>query len=116
MIMLYGPGGTGKSHSVMAIQGEFRKKGRKLPVLSISVGSMLDKYVPAEISFCSIFAPIHFVHLFRRYIGESEKRVAAMMSLSKKLAPCLLVLEEVDSVFQVGFFIIVFPFNSNFQF
>jgi len=34
------------------------------------------------------------------YVGEGEKNVSAMFSLARKLAPCVIFLDEVDSIFR----------------
>lgn len=75
IILLYGPGGTGKSFAYQSLQGHLHQMDWKMPIFVLSASSMEDKY-----------------------IGESQKRVAAWFSMCKKQAPCIMVMEEIDSV------------------
>lgn len=74
-MLLFGPGGTGKSLAYRALQGELAARGWEVPIFVLSSSSMEDKY-----------------------IGESQKRIEAWFSMARKQAPCILVMEEVDSV------------------
>jgi SpoVK/Ycf46/Vps4 family AAA+-type ATPase len=70
-ILFYGPPGTGKTLLCRAIANQLQSR-----MLSLS---------PASISEC--------------YVGETEKKISAAFSLAKKLAPCLLFIDEVDALF-----------------
>ncbi|RVD82392.1 uncharacterized protein DFL_006818 [Arthrobotrys flagrans] len=70
-ILLFGPPGTGKTHLCRAIAND---SGHTFIALSA-----------AELNGC--------------YVGETEKAISAMFSLARKLHPCILFLDEVDSLF-----------------
>ncbi|KAK6528236.1 hypothetical protein TWF281_009483 [Arthrobotrys megalospora] len=70
-ILLFGPPGTGKTHLCRAIAND---SGHTFMALSA-----------AELNGC--------------YVGETEKAIRAMFSLARKLHPCILFLDEVDSLF-----------------
>lgn len=69
-MLLYGPPGNGKTSLVHAISSHFN-----LPMISI-VPSLLQ----------------------RKYYGESNQLVKALFSLATKLQPCILFIDEVDSL------------------
>ncbi|KAF2834159.1 AAA-domain-containing protein [Patellaria atrata CBS 101060] len=69
-VLLYGPPGTGKTLLAKALAKESGAK-----VLEISAGEINDKYV-----------------------GEGEKNVKAMFSLARKLSPCVVFIDEADSL------------------
>ncbi|OCK86224.1 AAA-domain-containing protein [Lepidopterella palustris CBS 459.81] len=71
-ILLYGPPGTGKTHLARAIAKECG-----ITILDIS---------GAEI--------------FGKWAGDSEKNIRAIFSLSHKLDPCLIFIDEADSIFR----------------
>ncbi|KAL8383690.1 hypothetical protein RB595_010746 [Gaeumannomyces hyphopodioides] len=69
--ILYGPPGTGKTHLAR--------------VVAASSGTNLIVATPADIQ--------------NMWVGETEKRIKALFSLGTKLAPCVIFLDEGDSVF-----------------
>ncbi|TLD33704.1 hypothetical protein PspLS_00246 [Pyricularia sp. CBS 133598] len=69
--ILYGPPGTGKTHLAR--------------VVAASAGTNLIVATPADIQ--------------NMWVGETEKRIKALFSLGVKLAPCVIFLDEGDSVF-----------------
>jgi transitional endoplasmic reticulum ATPase len=65
-----GAPGTGKTMFAKALAGEF-----ELPVLTV-----------------------HASALYSKYIGESEKGIAEVFKKAKHIAPCVLLLDEVDTI------------------
>ncbi|KAK7413491.1 hypothetical protein QQX98_007639 [Neonectria punicea] len=70
-ILLYGPPGTGKTHLARSIAKE-----SGAPMVCVDGASLLSKYV-----------------------GGSEKSIKAAFTLASKLFPCVLFIDEVDSLF-----------------
>lgn len=69
-LLLYGPPGTGKTHLIRALAKE-------------SGANMLE-ITSADISNC--------------LVGEAEKTIQALFSLARKLSPCIVFLDEGDSL------------------
>ncbi|KAG0305895.1 hypothetical protein BGZ98_003338 [Dissophora globulifera] len=72
-LLLFGPPGTGKTLLAKAVAKE-------------SGARMLE---------------IKASDIFDMYVGEGEKNVSAVFSLARKLSPCVIFLDEVDSIFRV---------------
>ncbi|UPK97085.1 hypothetical protein LCI18_008020 [Fusarium solani-melongenae] len=70
-ILLYGPPGTGKTHLTRSIAKE-----SGVSMLCVDGAALLSKYV-----------------------GEIEKNIKAAFTLASKLYPCVLFIDEVDSLF-----------------
>ncbi|KAF8938044.1 hypothetical protein BGZ58_001682 [Dissophora ornata] len=71
-LLLFGPPGTGKTLLAKAVAKE-------------SGARMLE---------------IKASDIFDMYVGEGEKNVSAVFSLARKLSPCVVFLDEVDSIFR----------------
>ncbi|KAL1858150.1 hypothetical protein Daus18300_010031 [Diaporthe australafricana] len=69
--LLYGPPGTGKTHLCRAVAG--------------ASGSRM-----LSVDYASIYGGA---------VGETEKMIRAAFSLARKLSPCVLFIDEVDSMF-----------------
>ena len=87
-VLLYGPPGTGKTLLAKAVAKE-------------SASTMLEVSGSSEsLSFYSVM----LLRLTRNpdihnmYVGESEKNVRAIFSLAKKLAPCVVFIDEADAI------------------
>ncbi|OBS23478.1 hypothetical protein FPOA_04028 [Fusarium poae] len=70
--LLYGPPGTGKTHLARAVA---RSSGTKY-LMMVDAATILQKWQ-----------------------GQSEKAIAAIFSLARKLFPCIIFLDEVDALF-----------------
>jgi SpoVK/Ycf46/Vps4 family AAA+-type ATPase len=70
-LLLYGPPGTGKTLLAKAVAKDANAK-----VLMVSGGSIFD-----------------------RYFGESERKISALFSLARKIAPCVIFIDEADALF-----------------
>ncbi|KAF9942314.1 hypothetical protein BGZ65_005098 [Modicella reniformis] len=70
-LLLFGPPGTGKTLLAKAVAKE-------------SGARMLE---------------IKASNIFDMYVGEGEKNVSAVFRLARKLSPCVIFLDEVDSIF-----------------
>ncbi|EGF83422.1 hypothetical protein BATDEDRAFT_18530 [Batrachochytrium dendrobatidis JAM81] len=70
-VLLFGPPGTGKTMLAKAVA---KSSGAKF--MNVALSNVLDKYV-----------------------GEGEKNVRAVFTLARKLAPCVVFLDEVDALF-----------------
>ncbi|KAG0051605.1 hypothetical protein BGZ83_003525 [Gryganskiella cystojenkinii] len=71
-LLLFGPPGTGKTLLAKAVA---KSSGARM--LEIKASDIFDMYV-----------------------GEGEKNVSAVFSLARKLSPCVIYLDEVDSIFR----------------
>ncbi|KHJ32869.1 putative mitochondrial aaa atpase [Erysiphe necator] len=70
-ILLYGPPGTGKTLLAKAVAKES--------------GATVLEVTAADLN--------------NMYVGEGEKNVKALFTLAKKLSPCVIFIDEVDSIF-----------------
>ncbi|KAI9202297.1 P-loop containing nucleoside triphosphate hydrolase protein [Polychytrium aggregatum] len=70
-VLLFGPPGTGKTMLAKAVA-----KSGGARFMNVSLSDVFDKYV-----------------------GEGEKNVRAIFTLARKLAPCVVFLDEVDALF-----------------
>eukprot|EP00124_Ichthyophonus_hoferi_P002449 Ihof_evm9s167 gene=Ihof_evmTU9s167 len=70
-VLLFGPPGTGKT--------------------------MLAKAVAAESG--SNFLHVSMSDIMNKYVGQSEKNAKAVFTLARKMTPCVIFLDEVDSLF-----------------
>eukprot|EP01117_Protostelium_nocturnum_P017632 TRINITY_DN7207_c0_g1_i1.p1 TRINITY_DN7207_c0_g1~~TRINITY_DN7207_c0_g1_i1.p1 ORF type:complete len:430 (+),score=100.28 TRINITY_DN7207_c0_g1_i1:183-1292(+) len=70
-LLLYGPPGTGKTTIAKAIASE-------------------GDY---------IFINLKLSDVYQKYVGESEKLVVATFSLARKIQPCIIFIDELDSTF-----------------
>ena len=71
-VLLFGPPGTGKS--------------------------LLAKAVAAECG--ASFLAVNLSTIFDMWVGEGEKNVKGMFSLARKIAPCVIFIDEVDALLQ----------------
>ena len=72
--LFYGPSGCGKSMMVEAIAAE---AGKEVQVIAVVCSDILGKYV-----------------------GESEKRLHDVFSMAREAAPCILFLDNIESIGQ----------------
>ena len=80
-ILLYGPPGTGKSLLAKAVCTE--------------LGLQVSKRFPgAEAAFFSV----KVADVLKPYLGQSEQRVAEIWAEARKVVPCVIFLDEVDSL------------------
>ncbi|CAB9504182.1 metalloprotease FTSH [Seminavis robusta] len=71
-VLFYGPPGCGKSFLVQALAAKLRAP-------------------------CLVVTPSV---LMRKFVGDTNLQVRALFSLTKKLSPCILVLDELDGLFR----------------
>jgi SpoVK/Ycf46/Vps4 family AAA+-type ATPase len=60
---------------------------------------MLAAALAKELGSCC-FLSVQAASLFQKYMGESEKMAKAVFSLARKLAPCVVFLDEIDLLMQ----------------
>ena len=71
-VLLFGPPGTGKSLLAKAVANECNAS----------------------------FLAINLASIFEMWVGEGEKNIKGLFSLARKLAPCVIFLDEVDALLQ----------------
>jgi SpoVK/Ycf46/Vps4 family AAA+-type ATPase len=74
-VLLFGPPGCGKTLLVFATA-----KMANLPIINISPST-----------------------LFRKYIGDTNQLLKAVFTLSEKLQPCILMIDEMDALFRARY-------------
>lgn len=58
---------------------------------------MLVKAIAKETK--CVFINLQISNLMNKWLGESEKLVAAIFSLAEKVQPCIIFIDEIDSLF-----------------
>eukprot|EP01028_Stygiella_incarcerata_P007418 TRINITY_DN3078_c0_g1_i2.p1 TRINITY_DN3078_c0_g1~~TRINITY_DN3078_c0_g1_i2.p1 ORF type:complete len:663 (+),score=161.33 TRINITY_DN3078_c0_g1_i2:154-2142(+) len=69
-IFLFGPSGCGKTHMIRCVAGEINAS----------------------------FVEVRSTDVFSKYFGESERRLRSLFARARRLSPCVLVFEEMDSL------------------
>ena len=69
-VLLYGPPGTGKTALIRSISVEL-----DIPFMHVQISDLLDKW-----------------------LGESNKLVTSIFSLANKISPCIIFIDEIDSL------------------
>lgn len=74
-VLLFGPPGCGKTHLIRAIS-----KTKRYPIINVTPSMLL-----------------------RKYVGETSLLTKAVFSLAVKIQPCILLIDEMDSLFRSRF-------------
>jgi ATP-dependent 26S proteasome regulatory subunit len=85
--LLFGPPGTGKTLVVRALAKEAGCR-----MLAISPSDVMDMV-------CDSKALLESGLTFPKYVGEGEKLVRSVFSLARRLAPCVVFIDEIDALF-----------------
>ena len=89
--LLFGPPGTGKTMVVRALAKE-----AGCSMMSISPSDVND-LVCDSTALPAFWTDSHCV--FQKYVGEGEKLMRAVFSLARRLAPCVIFIDEIDTLF-----------------
>ena len=90
--LLFGPPGTGKTLVVRALAKE--AGCRMLAISPSDVMDMVCRFIDVP-----RLRVAHFCVFLRKYVGEGEKLVRSVFSLARRLAPCVVFIDEIDSLF-----------------
>jgi SpoVK/Ycf46/Vps4 family AAA+-type ATPase len=95
-ILLFGPPGCGKTLLAKALAKNSRREFHKRNSSINSQNSTTVTTVTPGLTFLVVL-PSTFL---RKYIGETSKQVKCLFTLSRKLSPCLIFIDEIDSIFR----------------
>jgi ATP-dependent 26S proteasome regulatory subunit len=88
---LFGPPGTGKTLVVRALAKEAECR-----MLAVSPSDVMDM-VSSHSFYLASWEPN--MSDLAQYVGEGEKLVKAVFSLARRLSPCVVFVDEIDSLF-----------------